>query len=314
MADNYIFLKNFLNRILNESMFPATNRITLICILIGILAITYIILLIIPKRGKCCLGFALYFVILSFVFSQYVPEVRKYDLDMGIDEPVKIVQLSDLHCNTTFSYSIYDAINKCNKEKPDIVVITGDFKTDINGNDLTEETFRYLKKIRCNRIYAVLGNHDNFKNKKKMIRSFADSGVKIIDEKKIKVRDDFYILGAAYDGVTGHKIEKALKQLPADSKAVILTHNPASVLLKYYDTKYMKKRDVLFLTGHTHGGQVLFPWSDRKKIAQTHFFIDFLDGMTETEGNRLYISKGIGTTYFPIRMNSKPEIAVFNIR
>lgn len=250
---------------------------------------------------------------------QTVPETVKYDIDLGLEEPVKIVQMSDMHFNTTFSYSNNLAVKKCNEEKPDIVCLTGDYITNIYDTDsrnteIPKDFFLMIRKIKCDRIYAVYGNHDECLNKETADKEFNDSGAEIIEGKTVKIQKNFYICGAEYYGVRNKYIRKILKKLPQNSKAVILTHNPTCVLLEPEKMKNLKDKKILFLTGHTHGGQIVPKEDDRVKIAKDKFYIDILNGMKDIGDSRVYISKGTGTSHLPFRFNAKPEITVFNVK
>lgn len=250
---------------------------------------------------------------------QTVPETVRYDIDLGLEEPVKIVQMSDMHFNTTFPYSNNLAVKKCNAEKPDIVCLTGDYVTNINDTDgrsteIPKDFFLLIRKIKCEKIYAVYGNHEENINKKTAEKEFNDSGAEIIEGKIVKIQKNFYICGAEYYGVKNKMVRKTVKKLPENAKAVVLTHHPTSILLNPEKLKNLKGRKILFLAGHTHGGQIVPKKEDREKIAKGKFYIDMLNGMKDIGDSRVYISKGTGTAHLPFRFNARPEIAVFNIK
>lgn len=304
----------FLLKYISEDSFKYTNILFFIIIFLCVFILWGIISFIIPKKGKCCLSIVFLFIFGIFIFNQYNVEVNRFDIDFGIEKPLKIVQLSDIHYNSSASFSIDKAIAKCNREKPNIVVLTGDYKSDVNQKDLSDDFFKKIRHIQCDNIYAVYGNHDRFQNKKLMKEKFHDSGVTILNDDYKKVDKNLYVLGVDYDGVYGKKIENNLRKLAKGSKIICLTHNPSAVLLKFYNTDYVKNRRILFLTGHTHGGQIVLPWKDKQEIAENKFYIDTLNGMTKIENNEVYINKGIGSAYIPFRLFAKPEIAVFTIK
>ena len=80
----------------------------------------------------------------------------------------------------------------------------------------------------------------------------------------------------------------------------------------YIAKKQNETRKVdLILSGHTHGGQVNLlgyvpytPWGSGK----------YLKGMYDQNNTKIYVSKGIGTTFLPIRFGAKAEIAVFYLK
>ena len=258
--------------------------------------------------------FFIFITLAYYIASGYIVDVNKYNIDMGLAEPVKIVQLSDLHLNTSCSYSVDNAIKKCNQEFPDIVVITGDFKTDLNKKNLTKDNFKKLRHIHCDNIFVIWGNHDRFQDKKYMENRFEECGMTILENNVVKLQKNFYICGTSYDGINDKYIQKALNRLPKKSKSIILTHSASALFLPHFKKNKLKDKEILFLTGHTHGGQIIFPWTDKKEFAQKWYYMDTLNGMTSVEGKKVYISKGIGTTYAPLRFGVRPEITVFNIK
>jgi len=66
----------------------------------------------------------------------------------------------------------------------------------------------------------------------------------------------------------------------------------------------------LILAGHTHGGQVRLPWigSLERNIGGGPFVM----GRYDIGGTMLYISRGLGTSYLPVRFDCPPEIVVLS--
>ncbi len=299
---------------MKEDYFIWTNILTYVIIFIGLFLISLIISLFFPKKGRKFLGFLLFITLAYYIASGYIVDVNRYNIDMGITNPIKIVQLSDLHFNTSCPYSVDSAIKKCNAEFPDVVVITGDFKTDLNQKDLTKENFKKLKHIHCDNIFVILGNHDRFHDKSYMKKRFEDCGMVLLEDKPVKLQKNFYIYGTSYAGINPIYLNKAVNRLPKGSRSVVLTHSPSVLFMPKFRKEKLKNKKVLFLTGHTHGGQIVFPWTNKKEFAKQWFYIDTLSGMTSIEGQKVYISKGVGTTYGPFRLGVRPEITVFNIK
>ncbi len=64
----------------------------------------------------------------------------------------------------------------------------------------------------------------------------------------------------------------------------------------------------LVLAGHTHGGQVRLPWFG--PLEETISRGPFVMGRYEVDGTMVYVSRGIGTSYLPVRFGCAPEIVV----
>jgi predicted MPP superfamily phosphohydrolase len=66
----------------------------------------------------------------------------------------------------------------------------------------------------------------------------------------------------------------------------------------------------LVLSGHTHGGQVVLPGIGA--IAARQFPV--IAGRGRLQGTEIFVSRGVGTVYVPVRLNCPPEVAVLTLR
>ena len=66
----------------------------------------------------------------------------------------------------------------------------------------------------------------------------------------------------------------------------------------------------LVLSGHTHGGQVIVPAVGA--IAGRKFPV--LAGYATRENTSIFVSRGVGTVYVPVRINCPPDVAVLTLR
>lgn len=86
---------------------------------------------------------------------------------------------------------------------------------------------------------------------------------------------------------------------------MVLTHNP-----DVFPT--LSERVVLTVAGHTHGGQVQLPLLGRP-IIPSRYGERFARGHIAEKGRHLYVSSGIGTSKFPLRLGVPPEIAILTL-
>ena len=66
----------------------------------------------------------------------------------------------------------------------------------------------------------------------------------------------------------------------------------------------------LVLSGHTHGGQVVLPGIgavNREKFP-------VVAGLARRKNTTMFVSRGVGTVYVPVRINCPPEVAVLTLR
>lgn len=99
----------------------------------------------------------------------------------------------------------------------------------------------------------------------------------------------------------------ALREVPADVPVILLAHSPDII------TRPPDPRIRLILCGHTHGGQVCLP-GGRALYSNTHVAARYASGRHTVHGAQLYISRGIGATRLPLRLNCLPEVTVFTLR
>ena len=77
----------------------------------------------------------------------------------------KISQISDTHLGPYFDLAQLDtAISLLSEERPDLVVITGDFADDLSLLNPAIERFNALRPAIPYGIYFCVGNHDYFRN------------------------------------------------------------------------------------------------------------------------------------------------------
>ena len=66
----------------------------------------------------------------------------------------------------------------------------------------------------------------------------------------------------------------------------------------------------LVLSGHTHGGQVIVPAVGA--VAGRKFPV--LSGYATRDNASIFVSRGVGTVYVPIRINCPPDVAILTLR
>jgi hypothetical protein len=98
----------------------------------------------------------------------------------------------------------------------------------------------------------------------------------------------------------------ATANLPSKSKEILLAHSPDIA------SKINLDNINLILSGHTHGGQVKLPFLGAiytNRACNSAF--KFVSGLYYYQNVKVYVNRGIGTSFFPLRFLSRPEITVF---
>ena len=158
-------------------------------------------------------------------------------------------------------------------------------------------------------VYAVLGNHDWWKDGARVRAAFEAAGVTMLEDQATPVRlarCDLWVVGVGDLWEAPHDVGRAFEAVDDDRPALAITHNPNLF-------PQMPARASLVVAGHTHGGQIAFPgigapglWGKADgRYPRGHF----IEG-----GRQLFVSPGIGTSILPIRFGVPPEISRLTLR
>lgn len=157
-------------------------------------------------------------------------------------------------------------------------------------------------------VYAVLGNHDWWKNGPEVGARLAAAGVHMIDNRAeaLSVGDCRFWLVGLGDLLEGNPdVAGSFAQVTDGAPVIALTHEPdlwpripASVSLT--------------VAGHTHGGQINpFGWMTPPGF---RLHSHGLRGAMGQDGRVLFVSPGIGTSIVPMRLGVPPEISRLTLR
>ncbi|MEW6428218.1 MAG: metallophosphoesterase [Thermodesulfobacteriota bacterium] len=221
-----------------------------------------------------------------------------------------IVHLTDLHCGGPFMPAAYagSLVRKANAIGGDLIVCTGDF---VNIDTADEDIVRVWKALGGLRArlgsYFVLGNHDHWANHQMSLDLLAASGGNLRHRAlRIDFGGDAIWLGGAgdlYEDAPG--VNQAFRNTPQGECRILLAHNPDIV-----DFLGAERVDAV-LAGHTHGGQVALPLIGAPFLPVRNK--RFAQGVAQQGRTTVYVSRGIGCTTLPARLNCPPEISVLHL-
>jgi len=265
-----------------------------------------------------CLG-------LYFFWQNYIHKVTSYNISIPEKyaslKNKEIVFISDTHFRKNISHFFIDRVlAEIEEINPDLILFGGDIVHDVSHDQVIEHTkdfFSQLSKIAP--TYVVLGNHDLMSNRKKEIfDTLKRVGVTLLDNESIWVNFEesdigFHLMGLNEEMDSISIKQDALSQIDLSKKSkkgikILLAHYP------HFMEKYRKdeaKIPDLVLSGHTHGGQVILPLIGGLFVPGQGYnpYYDFGIFTDETYPfSRLIISRGLGNSSFPFRINNRPEI------
>ena len=232
------------------------------------------------------------------------------DLDPAFKD-YRIVHISDIHLGQWISAKrIEGVVNLVNKQKPDLVAITGDSVSYV-VNEAVLDMLRYLKNLKPqDATVAVLGNHDHWIG--------AEEIRKVMDESRIiELENDVYTIErgdamlhiAGVDSITleKHDLDAVLRKLPESGPAILLAHEP-----DFADVSAATGRFSLQLSGHSHGGQMIIPGLGTPFRGSQ--FRKYPLGEYKVGNMVQYTNRGLGTNVFWIRINCPPEITIMTLQ
>jgi hypothetical protein len=244
-------------------------------------------------------------------------EVNRLDLTLprlALEfEGYRIAQVSDLHLNRWTSRSYLSEIAETvNREKPDLIALTGDFVTR-HAEQYGELLSGFLHGLKPqDACVSVLGNHDHYANPGLIRKTLSECGVVDLNNAVYTVsrgNESIHIAGVG-DVLEGkHRLEVVLDQLPPEGAAILLSHEP-----DYADAAMKTGRFGLQLSGHSHGGQVRLPLLGPFRPILPKLGRKYVSGRYQIGDMQLYTNRGVGMVQFPIRFNCRPEITVFTLR
>jgi len=261
----------------------------------------------------------LFFLILSGVWGFFIEPncikveklfLKAKNLPLSF-QGLKILHLSDIHFKK-FDRKEKKVLEILNRLNPDFIFITGDI-IDEKTRDF-ESCRKFLEELSRNRqgkIYGVYGNHEH---RNKRFGTLADllreNKIEILDNesKKIEKNGEFFYLIGVNDPYSGHDdIEKAMEGVENNSFKILLAHSP-EIFRKAKD-----KNINLVLVGHTHGAQVNLPFLSYF-ILPLKYDKKYKRGLFLEKSTYLYVNRGIGETFLPIRLNAFPEITLIELK
>ncbi|MEP7277815.1 MAG: metallophosphoesterase [Bacteroidota bacterium] len=244
---------------------------------------------------------------------------------------LKILLLSDIHSGSfTNKQAVLKGVEKALKEKPDLILFTGDLV-----NDRAVEMENYMdvfSRLKAPMgVYSTLGNHDygdyyyghnptgekaleKAENLKRIKELHGELGWKLmLDENTVLEKNGEQIALIGVQNISGKprfytygNLKKAYQGAEQYPFKILMSHDPshwdAEIRPKYGDID-------LTLAGHTHGMQFGveipgFKWSPVQYIYKQWA------GLYEEGKQKLYVNRGFGFIGYPGRVGILPEITV----
>jgi uncharacterized protein len=223
----------------------------------------------------------------------------------------KIVQISDIHVNKWMTQARLNRIFRLvNQQKPDAIVITGDFITRRQERFIPNLTATMGQLSARDGKFGVLGNHDYWSDADAISGAMAKTNVLNLANSFQTIQRGnakLYIAGVDDVFVGKDRLDLVMQNLPEDGNAtILLAHEP-----DFADTSVTKNRFDLQLSGHSHSGQIRIPFFSPLYLPELGK--KYYAGLYQLGSMIIYTNRGLGMTGMHLRFNCRPEITVITL-
>lgn len=223
----------------------------------------------------------------------------------------RIALMSDFHHSSWIPASyLRTVVAQANALAPDLVALTGDYIH--RGREWVPGCMRELAGLRARHgVFGVLGNHDHYKNSAPAVREgLRRAGITDLTNRAASIRRGGEVLHLG--GVGDYWREKQKLDL-----AIGASRTPGSVILLQHNPDYVERirddRIGLVLCGHTHGGQCVLPFLG-PPILPSRYGQKYASGLCHGPVTQAYVTRGVGTSFPPIRFLCPAEISLLTLR
>jgi len=230
----------------------------------------------------------------------------------------KAVLISDTHLGPRIPAEfIRKAVSLCLDLKPDLFLLGGDYVHA--GTRYIKPAVELFKPLVASGVptVGVLGNHDWYNSRGLITRFLTEIGVRMVDNAHVLLdgrtrtfasgpiapRDALCIAGVGDILTDEVNIRRALQSVPENAPRIVLCHNPDGADLP----SMQRERIDLMLCGHTHGGQIRFPFVGPLYVP-CRTGTKYAGGLLKGPGFPVLVSRGVGMSICPVRIGVPPEL------
>ena len=261
-----------------------------------------------------------------YLYARYVGpsgiKVNEYNITSG-DVPesfdgFSIVQFSDLELGTTFNTeNLKSLVKKINSLDPDIIVFTGDlvnkdYKLSSKKEKILINSFNKMDALIGK--YSVRGDDDTRSNVYEDIIENTDfiditNNYELIYYKGL-IPIVLYGLDSLNKGNQNYDTTFAYPNDETDAAfmatyRILLAHEPDTA------DKVSAYNIALMLSGHSHNSDINIPYL--KELYKVKGAYKYSDEKYNVGGMQLYVSSGLGSSKYKVRLLSKPSISIFRL-
>jgi len=241
--------------------------------------------------------------------------VRELDLDLGPHRPqaldgLRVALVSDLHTGAPHvgAERVGRLVAAVNAQRPDLILLLGDYidpEVRFGSRVAPAAVAERLAALRAPLgVVAVLGNHDWLNDGPGVRAALRENGIPVLENDALRA-GDLWIAGVEDTRFRAPDVERALRDVPDGAPVILLSHDPDQF-------PHVPDRVALTVSGHLHGGQVGVPLI-RRPFIPSRFGERYARGHVVEDGRHLYVTAGLGTTGWPVRLLAPPEVVILRL-
>jgi uncharacterized protein len=216
---------------------------------------------------------------------------------------LRVGLITDIHHSRMVpAADVSKAVDLMAAARPDLIVLGGDYVT-WGERAYVKPVADLLAPLSApHGVFAILGNHDDDRD---MPAALIAKGFAVLKDQRTRVEirgEGLELAGIRFWTRKSTDIARVLRR--AKDTVILLAHDPRRL------TEAAALDVPIVLSGHTHGGQVVVPGMGA--IARRSFPI--VAGIGQKDNSSIFVSRGVGTVYVPVRINCPPEVAVITLR
>ena len=254
---------------------------------------------------------------LSFYFiisSNLKPQVNEVSFEIGDLGPnkgqqpisLKLGVIGDIHIpqNDNSYRKLIKVLTEINEYELDLLLFVGDYTNNprkvLDINKHRSKLVEILTNVTNTPSFFILGNYETWSNPINWINEFKKQNANIL-ENEISIvslsSTDICIRGLG-DFYTKRFKYVEFPEVCKNKPKITITHDPAGA--------FNPKISGLVVSGHTHCGQISFPfigpiWIPSAVPREAHC------GLYQDNQRTVFTTSGIGTTILPIRIGTQSE-------
>lgn len=215
---------------------------------------------------------------------------------------LRVGLITDIHRSQTVSHEhVVAAVNLLMAERPDLIILGGDYVTWGDRHYVQPAAESLAGLAAPFGVIAILGNHDDDRD---MPAALVAKGFTVLRDAHTRL----IVRGEPMDFIGIRYWTRRVTDIARLARGTV----PHTILLAHTPKRLMEAQQLAIpavLSGHTHGGQIVLPGIGA--IAAREFPV--IAGFERRDSTSIFVSRGVGTVYVPVRINCPPEVAVLTL-